>query len=88
MAYVARSHEFDSAEPYKALIPALPARPAPQAQPQRPGFWRSLYDSFANAQQRAAQREVARYIATHGKLTDSMEREIAERLLGQGRKFF
>jgi hypothetical protein len=36
----------------------------------------------ASSRPRAAPREVAAYVARRGKLTDSMEREIADRLIG------
>lgn len=75
MAYAARPHEFHSAQPYrqpaaKAVLP-----------PPRRRFWRRMIDRILDAQQRDAQRAVERYVARRGKLTDSMEREIAERLM-------
>ena len=40
-----------------------------------------LFDALAEAQVRRTEREIARYIeSTGGKLTDSVEREIEERL--------
>jgi hypothetical protein len=44
-------------------------------------FWRRFADAFVAAQQRRAERDVARFIATHGGLfTDEMEREIMRKL--------
>jgi|ThiBio_1000_plan_1041568.scaffolds.fasta_scaffold05161_4 hypothetical protein len=44
------------------------------------GFWNKLMKSFVEARQRAAEREIARYIALNGgALTDSLEREISRR---------
>jgi len=64
------------------------ARAAPAVeQPARRGFWRRFYDALVESQQRRAEREIARYLASHdGLLTDSMEREMMLRLTGQGRK--
>jgi hypothetical protein len=74
MAYLARPAEFHGATPYRPARQPAPAR--------RRGFWRSLVDAFAHAHQRHAEREVAAYVARRGKLTDSMEREIADRIIG------
>jgi hypothetical protein len=49
-----------------------------------------LFDTLMEAQVRQTEREIARYIeSTGGKLTDSVEREIEERLCphGSGRLF-
>lgn len=57
------------------------------AKEPRQSFWRRLYNSMIEAQQRRAEREVARYLASHGGLlTDSMEREIMLRLSGNSRR--
>jgi hypothetical protein len=57
-----------------------PAAPA-EAKPARKSFWSRLIDRIAEAQQRRADREVARYLATHGHLlNDAAEREIMRRL--------
>jgi hypothetical protein len=85
MAYAARPHEFHSAMPTRASIPASVPSGIPAS---RPGFWRRLLDHVIEAQQRAAQRSVEEYLARNGKLTDSMEREIAERPFGQRKNLF
>jgi len=60
---------------------------APAIQAPRKSFWRRLGDSFVASQQRRAEREIARYLATHGHLlTDETEREIMRRLAGNGRR--
>jgi hypothetical protein len=40
-----------------------------------------LIDAITRSRQNEAQREVEAYVARRGKLTDSMEREIAERFI-------
>jgi hypothetical protein len=46
-------------------------------------IWRRVLDAIVSAQQRRAEREIARFIATHGGvLTDDAEREIMSRLAG------
>ena len=57
----------------------LPSRPS---QPQR-SLWRRWFDAIMAAQQRRADREIARYIATRGGITDSTEREVERRFLFQ-----
>jgi hypothetical protein len=53
------------------------------AAPRRP-IWRRVLDAIVTAQQRRAEREIARFIATHGGvLTDDAEREIMSRLAGR-----
>ena len=62
-----------------------PAEPAIEA-PRRP-FWRRVFDGIIDAQQRRAEREIARYLANHGGLlNDDMERQIMERLTGTTRR--
>jgi len=80
MAYVAHPNEFRSAVPYQ--YPAAPARA-----PWR-GFWRRVYDAIMLAHQRDVEREISRYIARSGRLTDSMEREISERFFGNSGRGF
>jgi len=41
---------------------------------------RRWYDAFVAAQQRHAEREIARYLVGVGRLTDEVEREIERRL--------
>jgi hypothetical protein len=76
MAYVARPSDFHAAVPFQA------ATLAPAATPERPSrrrlFLRML-DRLLDARQRDADQAVAEYVARRGKLTDSMEREIADR---------
>jgi hypothetical protein len=56
------------------------------AAPRR-GFWRRVFDGIALAQQRRAEREIARYLASHGGLlTDGMERELMQRMTGNGKR--
>ena len=76
MAYLARPSDFHGAAPYNAatLAPVDSALPAPRRR-----FWLRLIDSFLESRQRDAEQAVAQYIARRGKLTDSMEREIADR---------
>jgi hypothetical protein len=48
----------------------------------RPGLLSLLIGKFVAAHQRAADREIARYLeSTGGKFTDSIEREIQRRLM-------
>ena len=49
----------------------------------KPSLWRRWFDAIMVAQQRRADREIARYIATRGGITDSTEREIERRFLFQ-----
>jgi hypothetical protein len=79
MAYVARPHEFQPAVPYKY--------PAPQTTPRR-GFWRRFHDAIMLAHQRDVERDISRYMARSGRLTDSMEREITERFFGNSSRGF
>jgi hypothetical protein len=73
MAYVARPSDFHGALPVKAS--AIP-------RPARRGFWRALLDAVVASHKNQAQREIEAYVARRGgKLTDSMEREIADRLM-------
>ena len=69
MAYVARPSDFHGAVPFKA---------SPLSAPRR-RFWMRLLDRILDARQHDAEQEIAQYLARRGKLTDSMEREIAER---------
>jgi hypothetical protein len=51
----------------------------------RKPFWSRLFHAIAEAQQRRAEREIARYLASHGHLlNDAAEREITRRLWGGG----
>jgi len=55
---------------------------AADAKPARKPFWTRALDVLVAAQQRRAEREIARYLATRGPLTDEVEREIMRRLSG------
>jgi hypothetical protein len=58
------------------------------AKAPRKSIWRRLFDGLVEAQQRRAEREIARFLASHGGLlTDEMEREIMRRLARNGRSF-
>ena len=72
MAFVVTPAHFRDAAPYE---------PAPRAKLRRRNPWRWLYDAVMLAHERDTQREIERFVARRGKLTDSMEREIAERLM-------
>ena len=73
-----------SARPLGFQIIAVPAtNPAP-----KPGLMRRLFDTLFEAREKRAQRAVDEYIAqSGGRLTDSLEREIGERILEGGVKF-
>ncbi len=60
--------------------------PAPaDAKPARKPFWTRLVDAIAERQQRRADREVARYLASRGHLlNDEAEREIMRRFWRAG----
>jgi hypothetical protein len=61
------------------------AAPA-DAKPVRKPLWSRLFHAIVASQQRRAEREVARYLASHGHiLNDAAEREIARRLWGGSR---
>ena len=76
MAYVARPSDFHGARPFgeATLAPAF----APE-RPSRRRLWLRMIDRLLDARQRDADHAVAEYVARRGKLTDSMEREIADR---------
>jgi hypothetical protein len=60
---------------------AAPAEPKPARKP----FWSRVIDAIAESRQRRADREVARYLASHGHLlTDAAEREIMRRVWRAG----
>ena len=75
MAYLARPSDFHGAAPYQAILaPTASPLPAPRRR-----LWLRLIDRLLDSRQRDADDAVAQYVARRGKLTDSMEREIAER---------
>ena len=50
-------------------------------------LWRRVFDKLIELQQRRADREIARFIASHGGLfTDDMERQVMRRLTQSDRK--
>jgi hypothetical protein len=52
--------------------------------PKRQPIWRRVFAAISRSQQMRAEREIARYLASHGGLlTDSMEREMLARLSGK-----
>ncbi|MBS0536336.1 MAG: hypothetical protein JSR72_19980 [Proteobacteria bacterium] len=58
------------------------AVPAAAETPRKPGLLRRLYETLFESRERHAQRSVNAYIARRGyRLTDSVEREIGERML-------
>ena len=60
-------------------IPASPSRPAKQR--SRPGLLRRLLAALVASREQQIEHEIARYLeSTGGKLTDTVEREIEERL--------
>ena len=65
----------------------VPVSPSGRAQQQsRPGLLRQLLDALVTSQLQQTEREIARYLeSTGGKLTDTVEREIEERLYPHSR---
>lgn len=52
----------------------------------RKSFFRRVFDRLVESQQRRADREIARFLETHGGvLTDDMERQIMESLSRRSR---
>jgi hypothetical protein len=74
MGYTAHHKEFGSL-----------ARPAvtKETVTQRSGILKRIFDAFVASRQREVDRQIARFLATRsgGVLTDSVEREISQRLL-------
>ena len=61
--------------------------PAPTHTERAPRVLRRFFNALIEARQRRAEREIARYLASHGGLlTDGMEREIMQRLTGNSSK--
>ena len=63
-----------------ALSPSEAALVAEKAAP-RPNFLVRFYLALLEARQRAAEKEIARYLQISGGITDSTEREIERRFL-------
>jgi len=60
--------------PHDLILPDQPSRP-------RRSLWRRGLDAILTGQQRRADREIARFLATRGRITDDIEREIERRFL-------
>ena len=64
-----------------------PIGPAPRQHRTRPWrlrhLWRGLVDAVMTAHQKDAQREIDRLVARRGKMSDGLEREIEQRMMGQ-----
>jgi hypothetical protein len=58
------------------------AAAAAGAKATRKPFLTRLYAAIVASQQRRAEREIARFLAARGPLTDEVEREIMRRLSG------
>jgi len=70
MAYAARPSDFHG---------AVAARPAVRV--PRPGLFSRILDALIDTRGRQAQRDVEAYLARRGyRLTDSIEREMGERM--------
>jgi hypothetical protein len=63
---------------------ALAAPDTAEAKPARKSILARLFTAIVASQQRRAEREIGRYLATRGPLTDEVEREIMRRLSGAG----
>ena len=70
---------------YDACLDRVPRESVFPGQPSRPkrSVLRRWFDAFMASQQRRADRQIARYLATRGGITDSTEREIERRFLFQ-----
>jgi hypothetical protein len=66
--------------------PNLPAAKADKAKPARKPLLTRLYNAIVTSQRRRAERDIERYLAARGPLTDEVEREIMRRLSGAGRR--
>jgi hypothetical protein len=60
----------------------IAAAEAAEGRPARRSILARFYDAIIKSQNRRAEREIARYLSTHGPLTDEVEREIMRRLSG------
>jgi hypothetical protein len=76
-ADLASSLPMNARAPVQQPRKMLPQKTAVQTVEYQPGFLSRLLGTFIAARQRAADRDVARYLATTGgKMTDNIEREI------------
>jgi hypothetical protein len=63
-----------------------PAAPGTEKAPRK-SFWRRFGNALIESQQRRADREIARFLASHGGLlTDEMERELMRRVTRSDRR--
>jgi hypothetical protein len=60
---------------------SLVAAESAKVRPARKSLLTRMYNALVAAQSRRAEREIARYLASRGPLTDEVEREIMRRLL-------
>ena len=60
--------------PHDLTLPDQPSR-------RERSLWRRGLDAILTGQQRRADREIARFLATRGRITDDIEREIERRFL-------
>jgi len=60
---------------------------APAEAAPRKSIWARVFEALVNAQQRRADREIARFLESHGGLlTDDMERQIMDSLSRRNRR--
>jgi hypothetical protein len=80
MSTLTYSHDSIVASAAEAAAPS-------QNQGERKSIWRRIFDGMVASQQRRAEREIARYLSSHGGLfTDDMEREIMRRMSGNTKR--
>ena len=61
---------------------------APQPSAPRSGLLRRLWNALYESRERAAEREIERFVARNGgRLTDDLERRIAQRFIGDDSRF-
>lgn len=61
---------------------------APQPSAPRSGLLRRLWNALHESRERAAEREIERFVeSSGGRLTDDIERRIAQRLIGGDSRF-
>lgn len=74
MAYISQRAQFQSAiQPYRpATVPA---------QPPARSWFRNALAIILDGRKRQVERDIARFVSRRGKMTDNLEREIAERFL-------
>ena len=82
MAYVARPSSFqDHIQPYPPTVTA----DSQQKAPSQPGLLRRAFDAIMESRQRRVQRDIERFVGPYRRrLTDSLEREINDRMYSHG----